>query len=53
MESRIFENSCTVRESRERSISVDISERALKDMDETISNFKSGIVSDPIDLSDF
>jgi len=30
-----------------------VSQRTLKDMDRAMSNFKSGIVSEPIDLSDF
>ncbi len=50
---REFENGCIILEPRELSVPRDISARTLKDMDRAISNFKSGIVSEPIDLSDF
>ncbi|MCR5177332.1 MAG: hypothetical protein K6C05_10885 [Anaerovibrio sp.] len=50
---REFENGCIILEPRELSIPKDISARTLKDMDRAIVNFKSGVVSEPIDLSDF
>ena len=50
---REFENGCIILEPRELSVPRDISARTLKDMDRAISNFKLGIVSEPIDLSDF
>ena len=50
---REFENGCIILEPRELSVPRDISVRTLKDMDRAISNFKSGIVSEPIDFSDF
>ncbi len=40
-------------ESRELTVPENISAAALRDMDEAISKFKMGEVSQPIDLSDF
>lgn len=48
-----YENGCIFLEPRELTIPEDISSRTLRDMDEAVRNFKSGKVSEPIDLSDF
>lgn len=45
-----YVNGCILLEPQELH-SVEISERTLKDMDRTISNFKAGKVSEPVDLS--
>jgi len=48
-----FDNGCIVLEPRELTIPDSISARSLAEMDEAMKNFKSGRVSEPIDLSDF
>ena len=40
-------------EPRELTVPESISARTLEDMDKAIMNFKSGKVSEPVDLSDF
>jgi len=50
---KVYENGCMLLEPRELVTPHQISSRTLKDMDEAINNFKSGKVSDAIDLSDF
>ena len=46
-----YENGCIILEPRELSVPKDISVRTLKDMDEAIANFKTGMVSEPSTLS--
>ncbi|SET54373.1 hypothetical protein SAMN04487771_10246 [[Clostridium] aminophilum] len=48
-----YENGCIMLEPRELTVPETISVQTLEDMDNAIRNFKSGKVSDPIDLSDF
>lgn len=48
-----YDNGCIMLEPRELTVPHTISAKTLKDMDRAISNYKSGNVSDPIDLSDF
>lgn len=50
---REFSNGCILLEPRELRKPEKLSARTLKDMDRAIDNFKSGSVSDPVDLSDF
>jgi hypothetical protein len=48
-----FRNGCIILEPRELTVPDSISGKTLEDMDRAIENFKSGTVSEPIDLSDF
>ncbi len=48
-----YENGCILLEPYELVRPDTISEKSLAEMDNAISNFKSGTVSAPIDLSDF
>jgi hypothetical protein len=48
-----YENGCIILEPRELKIPESISIRTLQDMDQAVSNFKAGKVSDAIDLSEF
>ena len=48
-----YDNGCIILEPRELTVPESISTATLKDMDNAISNFKKGSVSQPIDLSDF
>ena len=48
-----YDNGCILLEPRELTIPDGISVKTLEDMDEAVNNFKSGKVSEPIDLSDF
>lgn len=48
-----YENGCIVLEPRELKAPKTISAKTLKDIDESVENFKKGKVSQPIDLSDF
>ena len=48
-----YDNGCIILEPRELTVPESISAATLKDMDNAISNFKKGSVSQPIDLSDF
>lgn len=48
-----YANGCLILEPRELIKPKDISEEALKTMDESISNLSKGKVSAPVDLSDF
>ena len=50
---REYENGCIMLEPREWITPDSISARTLKEMDQSIQNFKLGKVSEPIDLSDF
>ena len=50
---REYENGCIIMEPRELITPDSISARTLKEMDQSIQNFKLGKVSEPIDLSDF
>ena len=50
---REYENGCIILEPRELITPDSISARTLKEMDQSIQNFKLGKVSEPIDLSDF
>ena len=50
---REYENGCIMLEPRELITPDSISARTLKEMDQSIQNFKLGKVSEPIDLSDF
>jgi hypothetical protein len=50
---KIFDNGCITLEPRILSKPSSISAKALKDMDQAVANFKSGNVSEAIDLSDF
>lgn len=50
---REYENGCIMLEPRELITPDRISARTLKEMDQSIQNFKLGKVSEPIDLSDF
>jgi hypothetical protein len=46
-----FQNGCIILEPRELTVPDSISKKTLEDMDRAIENFKSGTVSEPIDLS--
>lgn len=46
-----YDNGCIVLEPRELTIPDGISVKTLEDMDKAVNNFKSGKVSEPIDLS--
>ena len=48
-----YDNGCIILEPRELTVPESFSAATLKDMDNAISNFKKGSVSQPIDLSDF
>ena len=48
-----YDNGCIVLEPRELTIPDGISVKTLEDMDKAVNNFKSGKVSESIDLSDF
>ena len=48
-----YDNGCIVIEHRELTIPDGISVKTLEDMDKAVNNFKSGKISEPIDLSDF
>lgn len=48
-----YDNGCILLEPRELTVPESISARTLEDMDEAVSNFKTGAVSGSIDLSDF
>lgn len=48
---REFENGCIMLEPRELIVPEELSARTLEVMDQSISNFKLGNVSEPIDLS--
>lgn len=48
-----YANGCIMLEPRELTVPDSISRRTLQDMDTAISNFKMGVVSEPIDLDDF
>ncbi|MCC8051600.1 MAG: hypothetical protein LIP10_13255 [Clostridiales bacterium] len=48
-----YENGCILLEPRELNVPDSISKKALEDMDQAVENFKKGIVSSVIDLSDF
>jgi hypothetical protein len=48
-----YQNGCIILEPRELTVPDSISKKTLEDMDRAIENFKSGTVSEPIDLSDF
>lgn len=52
-EVREYENGCIVLEPRELKAPKTISAKTLKDIDESVANFRKGKVSEPIDLSDF
>lgn len=46
-----YDNGCIVLEPRELTIPDEISVKTLEDMDKAVNNFKSGKVSESIDLS--
>ncbi|MCD7715051.1 MAG: hypothetical protein LUG56_02375 [Lachnospiraceae bacterium] len=48
-----YENGCILLEPRELNLPDSISKRTLEDMDQAVENFKKGVVSSVIDLSDF
>lgn len=48
-----YANGCIMLEPRELSVPDSISAATLRDMDRAIANYKSGKVSEAIDLSDF
>lgn len=48
-----FENGCIMLEPREVVVPDSISARTLEEMDKAITNYKAGVVSAEIDLSDF
>lgn len=48
-----YQNGCIVLEPRELTTPESISAKTLEDMDKAIENFKSGQISQPIDLSAF
>ena len=48
-----YDNGCIVLEPRELTIPDGISVKTLEDMDKAVNNFKSGKISEPIDLSGF
>ena len=48
-----YDNGCIVLEPRELTIPDGISVKTLENMDKAVNNFKSGKVSESIDLSDF
>lgn len=50
---REYENGCIILEPRELVVPDGLSERALAYMDKAVENFKVGVVSEEIDLSDF
>ena len=50
---KLYENGCFILEPRELVIPEVISARSLAEMDKAVENFKTGIVSASIDLSDF
>jgi len=47
-----YKNGCIMLEPRELKIPETISKRTLKSMDLAVENFKKGIISEPIDLSE-
>jgi len=47
-----YKNGCIMLEPRELKIPETISKRTLESMDLAVENFKKGIVSEPIDLSE-
>jgi len=48
-----YANGCIMLEPRELEVPETISAETLAELDEAIANYKSGKVSEPIDLSDF
>lgn len=50
---REYENGCIILEPRELKVPETLSAKTLKEMDNAVSNFKMGNVSEEIDLSDF
>ena len=50
---RTYDNGCILLEPRVVTPPEELSERSLKAMDEAVRNLDAGIVSAPIDLSDF
>ncbi|UZX32456.1 hypothetical protein [Lactobacillus helsingborgensis] len=48
-----YDNGCLVLEPRELVKPKNISDKALKVMDESVANLKKGRMSAPVDLSDF
>ena len=48
-----FDNGCILLEPRELIVPEQISAKTLQMMDESVANFKAGMVSEPIDLSEF
>ncbi len=50
---REYDNGCIILEPRELVTPTSISARTLADMDRAVANFKMGIVSEEVDLSDF
>lgn len=48
-----YDNGCIMLEPRELVVPDTISSKTLEDMDAAIRNFKTGAVSEAIDLSDF
>ena len=50
---RVFENGCIVMEPRVLSLPKTISAKTLKDIDNSVKNFKLGKATETIDLSDF
>lgn len=48
-----YDNGCIILEPRELKVPDSISVKTLEDMDKSIQNFKTGNVSEAIDLSDF
>ena len=48
-----YENGCIMLEPRELKVPDSISAKTLEDMDRAVRNFKSGDVSQVIDLADF
>lgn len=48
-----YQNGCIMLEPRELTTPESISAKTLADMDKAIKNFKSGQISQPIDLSTF
>lgn len=50
---REYDNGCILLEPREPGVPDTKSAKTLKDMDQTVSNYKTERVSKPLDLSDF
>lgn len=50
---REFDNGCIILEPRELKVPDSISAKTLEEMDKIVDNFKKGIVSEEVDLSDF